>query len=155
MILRRFDYSLQNASKTQESAPPFCIDMARLFELYVLNLLGSQSNNICFQFSGYSGYTDYLKIDEQIIIDSKYKLNYRYDSNDIRQLSGYARDKRILEQLKILDEREIKCLIIYPNENGYSKLPKSLIQASEPIPQFRNFFKISIKLPIINNNLNH
>lgn len=151
MILRRFDYSLQNTSKTEDSAPPFSIDMARLFELYVLNLLGGKSDNICFQFSGYSGDTDFLKIDEQIIIDSKYKLDYGYDSNDIRQLSGYARDTQIIKKLKVVDDREIKCLIIYPNKMGFTTLPNFLIQSSKPIHQFRNFYKISVKLPTTKN----
>ena len=35
-ILRRYDYSLSNVSKETHSTPPFWIDMARLFEMYVL-----------------------------------------------------------------------------------------------------------------------
>ena len=106
--------------------------------------MGGKSDNICFQFSGYSGDTDFLKIDEQIIIDSKYKLDYGYDSNDIRQLSGYARDTQIIKKLKVVDDREIKCLIIYPNKMGFTTLPNFLIQSSKPIHQFRNFYKISV-----------
>ncbi|MBO7598846.1 MAG: TonB-dependent receptor [Bacteroidales bacterium] len=151
MILRRFDYSIQEAGKQEETTPPFWIDMARLFELYVLYLLGGRSGNIEFQFPGYSGSTDFLKIDEQIIIDTKYKLDYNYDSNDIRQLSGYARDRKILKKLGVTDEDncEIQCLIIYPNKNGFPQLGDNLISESIPIQEFRNFYKISVKLPVI------
>lgn len=147
MILRRFDYSLRNVKETFEN-PPFYIDMSRLFELYVLNLLGGENENLRFQVHGYSGVADFLKIDEQIVIDTKYKPDYGYDRQDIRQLSGYARDRKILSVLNVADDREIKCLIIYPDENGFLQLGDDLISECIEIPQFRNFYKISVKLPI-------
>ena len=57
---------------------------------------------------------------EGMIIDTKYKHKYQqeqYQIEDIRQLSGYARDVKVLSRLGLKTEQQqdilIGCLIIY------------------------------------------
>lgn len=178
LILRRYDYSINNISTFEQETVPYWIDMSGLYELYVyaqlINTYGKE--NIGFQVSGYENTAvDFIKKDERLIIDAKYKP--RYDNlnmgilDDIRQISAYARDKKILATLgvDIHSTDEIKCLIIYPqlpkqtandNKNLSDKEKpkeqkavfidgnnKRLINQSSEIAQFRNFYKISIPLP--------
>ena len=173
MILRRFDYSIREASSEQHSTPPFWIDMARLYEMWVWGkLTTAYPEQIEFQVQGHcKTAVDFIKKDEKIILDAKYKPHYE-DSNrgvldDIREISGYARDKQILKQLGgDKEENEIKCVIIYPEpeklksdkENHEAdndcKMVKTFLydtllsQCSE-IKWFRNFYKISVPLPIV------
>ncbi len=126
--------------------------MSKLFELYVLGLLkdrfGKQLN---FQVNGNYGYLDFLLCSDNLkmITDAKYKHRYseEYKSADIRQISGYARDKAILDKLKVSYETVIDCLIIYPDQNAQEELSESL--KSEEIHQFAHFFKLPVKLPVV------
>lgn len=178
IILRRYDYAISNTVKSEQETRPYWIDMSRLYELYVYKTLIDRYglDSIYFQVKGHGKTAvDFIKKDEQMIIDAKYKPRYR-DSNanmleDIRQISGYARDKKILKALGVnLDENtEIKCLIIYPepqklnsevtedNEENdedcttfESKNNQSIIEQAANITWFRNFYKIRIPLPTIN-----
>lgn len=132
LILRHFDYSIDNASETAQSVRPFCIDMPRLYEMYVLSLLRkAYGDQIKFQVKGCrKTQVDYIKISEseKLIIDAKYKPQYNEGNrgilDDIREISGYARDKKILDALEWNPEDEFakgnyfpKCLIIYPDPN--------------------------------------
>lgn len=49
-----------------------------------------------------------------MVMDTKYKLHYKlgHIHEDIRQVSGYARLKKVREKLDINDDRNISCLII-------------------------------------------
>jgi 5-methylcytosine-specific restriction enzyme subunit McrC len=169
MLLRRFDYSISAVSDEYQSTPPFWIDMSRLYEMWVLSKLNvAFPGQIKFQVDGHCRTkVDYIKKDEKIIMDAKYKPHYE-DSNrgildDIREISGYARDKKILKRLDA-DEQEVKCVIIYPKpislqSNGtdtdtddtckkidYFEKGELIPQCSE-INWFRNFYKISVQLP--------
>lgn len=171
MILQRFDYSLSNATQEQHSTPPFWIDMARLYEMYVYSKLNSAyPNQILFQVAGHCrSAVDYIKKDEKIIMDAKYKPHYE-DSNrgiidDIREISGYARDKKILKALDA-DENEVECVIIYPHKEILRQeeigdpiddcKETTTFENSDFLPQcseikwFRNFYKISVPLPKLN-----
>ncbi|MBO4738467.1 MAG: hypothetical protein J5606_02790 [Bacteroidales bacterium] len=171
MLLRRYDYSISEASKEQHSTPPFWIDMARLYELYVYSKLNAAyPGQIDFQVGGYCRTkVDYIKKDEKIIIDAKYKPHYEESNrgiiDDIREISGYARDRKILKRLGT-DEQEVKCVIIYPDpiklesdeidtdvddncKELYSFEKGDLILQCSEIKWFRNFYKISIKLPLL------
>ena len=175
MILRRFDYSIREASSEQHSTPPFWIDMARLYEMWVLGkLMAAYPEQIEFQVQGHcKTAVDFIKKDEKIILDAKYKPHYE-DSNrgildDIREISGYARDKRILKQLGgDKEEKEIKCVIVYPEPEKLKsyeddkeadsdcKVVKTFLQDTvlsqcSEIKWFRNFYKISVPLPIREN----
>ncbi len=171
MLLRRYDYSISEASKEQHSTPPFWIDMARLYELYVYSKLNAAyPEQIEFQVAGHcKTAVDFIKKDECLIMDAKYKPHYDNSNrgiiDDIREISGYARDKKILKRLGS-DEQEIKCVIIYPNPIKFESdeidtdiddncKELNVFEKGDLIPQcseikwFRNFYKISVKLPMI------
>ncbi len=174
MLLRRYDYSISEASQDQHTTPPFWIDMARLYEMYVYSKLNAvYGSQIAFQVPGhFRTAVDFIKKDECIILDTKYKPHYENSNqgiiDDIREMSGYARDTRILRALGAADDgSEINCVIIYPEprcfkpEEGEADIvdvcpEMSMFDGSPIIPQcseikkFRNFYKISVKLPITN-----
>lgn len=185
LILRHFDYSIDNASETAQSVRPFCIDMPRLYEMYVLSLLRkAYGDQIRFQVKGCrKTQVDYIKKseNERLIIDAKYKPRYNEGNrgilDDIREISGYARDKKILDALEWNPEDEFakgnyfpKCLIIYPDPNTkfeYEEGEKEDQEMREmtdgfqkegilsdtthirEIPGFKDFYKIAVPLPIL------
>ena len=162
MIIKRFGYNLRDIDEKVVSVPPFWIDMPKLFELYVLGLLKEQyGSKIQFQAKGNYGEPDFILMSEseKIVIDTKYKHIYqnneqhqnRFNSDDIRQICGYARDRKILNRFGYTDEEMhnvvVDCLIIYPDQNSSEKLPEYL--KAHPIDQFVKFYKIPVKLPTI------
>ena len=179
MLLRRYDYSISEASEEQHSTPPFWIDMSRLYEMWVFSQLEkAYPGQIQFQVKGHCGTAvDFIKKDECLIMDAKYKPHYDYSNrgiiDDIREISGYARDWKILQRLTINKtySEEIKCLIIYPEPvvfqtdetlseeerqdisndtcKDVTTFDGNLIDLCSEIKWFRNFYKISIKLPMI------
>lgn len=153
-ILRRFGYDIQATEKNSKKVPPFWIDMSLLFETYVLGLLKEKyGNNIKYHISTYGNEIDFGKPDEKLIIDTKYI--YKWDSKDnhdnIRQLSGYARNKSIREKLTGEDnETDIfPCLIIYPSFEGIDKFSKDKImdEPQKAIEHYIKFYKLGVKLP--------
>jgi 5-methylcytosine-specific restriction enzyme subunit McrC len=160
LILKRFGYNIKEIDLHKNKivkVPPFWIDMPKLFELYVLGMLKDKYfNNIKFQIQGTFGQPDFVFVtdNEKIIIDTKYKRKYqheKYQAEDIRQLSGYARDTGILSKLGCISTEDqnkvIDCLIIYPDQTASEKLADDLKE--KPIIGFTRFYKMAIKLPII------
>ena len=162
-ILRRYDYSLSQINCDNRSTPCFWMDMSRLFELYVYSKLSkAYPNQILFQVDGYERTkVDFIHKADHIIIDAKYKPQYKKSSEgiipDIREISGYSRDKEILKNFPNLNQdEECKCLIIYPNkdssfdESGGKSLWESSDSDSSLEKNFRNFRKLGISLPTVN-----
>jgi len=160
LILKRFGYNIKEIDTLNNKTvqvPPFWIDMPKLFELYVLGLLKDKYfNSIKFQIQGTYGQPDFVFVteNEKMIIDTKYKRKYqqeKYQADDIRQLSGYARDKKILSRFgyitKEQQDKVIDCLIIYPDQTASDKLADDLKE--KPISGFTKFYKMAIKLPVI------
>jgi len=158
LILKRFGYNIKNTEKKETvQVPPFWVDMSKLFELYVLGLLKERyGNQLEYQFTKQHNELDFLlnTEKEKIVIDAKYKRKYQqhYDINDIRQLSGYSRIKKVVEHLGYKSDEEqatavIDCLIIYPDQNAALSLHHNL--KKESIPQFVKFYKHGIRLPEI------
>jgi len=157
MLLRRYDYSISEASQEQHTTPPFWIDMARLYEMWVLSVLQKNSiNEILFQERGFYGrqIADFVIREEKMVLDVKYKPDYQnigfVDINDIREISGNARDEKLLPDIS--EEYSPRCVILYPG-NECELLPESnklFCEQGTKIPNYRNFYKISIKLPITN-----
>ncbi|MCL2313047.1 MAG: McrC family protein [Firmicutes bacterium] len=151
-ILRHFGYSYKNADIAEnKELPPFWINMSKLFELYIFCLLKDEyGGNITYQQRGNYGEVDFLKIDEKLIIDAKYKLVYtkdgEYDIENIRQLSGYARDKGVLKKLKVDENFVVDCVIIYPDEKSDDNFKDRNLKNHE-IEQFAKFYKCGICLP--------
>ncbi len=161
IILKRFGYNINKTSETNNiQIPPFWIDMSKLFELYVMSLLKDKfTNNILYQPQLHYGKPDFLLKNQKIIIDTKYKRYYNQElkgqkqwqrdaiAQDVRQLSGYARDKKLLEILDLQTTDITPCLIIYPNDQADTDLPDDLL--NQEIKEFVAFYKLGIKLPLI------
>lgn len=156
LILKRFGYNIHTIDINQKvKTPPFWLDMSKLFELYVLGLLKDEyKNQIKFQEKGTFGNPDFLLVANNFkqIIDAKYKTVYqgyhKYDPDDIRQLSGYARDVGILKKLGIdkykWSQTVVDCMFIYPDQNASENLFSNEIAE---VGGFVNFFKRPIRLP--------
>lgn len=153
LILKRFGYNISNTIKETVQSPPFWIDMTKLFELYVLGLLKDRfQNQVKFQFKHYGNELDYLLNNEdyQMVIDAKYKLKYlngKHDE-DIRQVSGYARLKKVYEDLNKKQGEVIDCLIIHPDQNGLDNL-LSVDLKEKDIEHYYDVYKLGVKLPLV------
>lgn len=166
-ILRRFAYNISSTSADVVETPPFWIDMPRLFELYVYHkLLDANENDtgkILYQFGTYGNYLDLLINNglDSIIVDTKYKLHYQnsHIHQDIRQVAGYARLKKVREKLAIPpdDDRNIACLIIHPTfstKDSDLSLASLKTKLEDPkgtyqIKAYHKVYKIGIPLPVI------
>lgn len=153
MILKRFGYSLsETKSQFTEKTPPYWIDMSLLFELYVYGKLYEEhGKKIQYQSKGKYGNVDFLKLDDKIVIDTKYKMIYNtpeYDIKNIRQVSGYARDINIRKKLKAAKDELLSCCIIYPDKTASPNFKdRNLLE--KPIEQFEKVYKIGVVLPRI------
>ena len=158
LILQRFSYSIQKTEQQkEEQVMPFYINMPLLFEIYVLAKLREKyGSDIQYQVKGKFGEADYIKQGEGVplILDAKYKTKYKedkYDTNDIRQLTGYARDKDILKKLGVKDDLTVvSCMILYPNQDGIEEFTDGnlLNEKKEDIDGFTHFYKLGISYPI-------
>lgn len=161
-ILKRFGYSLKKANNSEGGTPAFWIDMSRLYEVYVYGLLNkAYGKQILFQVPGYyQSAADFIKLDEKLIIDTKYKPRYGKGNSgiidDIRQVSGYARDEKIISHFNDdPNEAEVyPCLIIYPGKQDPEDVElvhfnpeESLLNKARKIRGFKNFYKLGVKLP--------
>lgn len=174
-ILKRFSYNITKTAQQKIETPPFWIDMPQLFELYfyyqLLKANPADEKYIHYQFSTYGNSLDILisKPGFEMVIDAKYKLKYNksHIHEDIRQVSGYARLKKVIHQIKAdnpewEDHKTIDCLIIYPelkmpsgeevNISGKFSLENIKKQSGDPenqIAAYDKVFKLGISLPII------
>ena len=164
MVLRHYDNSIHNIDRdeTQETVP-FWIDMARLFELYTYSKLNDRyPGQIGFQKSGYGGVCDFLKIskgisEERLIMDAKYIPKYKNKDikwEDIQEISGYARDKKILAELGWFKNGELNvqdvppCVVIYPEYGEVNDtFGENLLDNAEAVSDYTNFYKIAVKVP--------
>jgi 5-methylcytosine-specific restriction enzyme subunit McrC len=168
LILKRFGYNITNTQQTTILTPPFWIDMSKLFELYVWGLMiPKYGSEVEFQFQSNYGKLDYLLTKQKIIVDAKYKTYYNVEfktlpekrkekvATDIRQISGYARDTKVLLELGKSKEEQLtfvpECLIIYPILANDSDDHAVLIdiEAKTPITEFVGFYKLSVKIPVM------
>ncbi len=171
LLLRRFGYSLRAAEgqAARVRVPPHWIDMAGLFELYVLGQLRQQlgSQSVLYgeaQAKGHYGLPDFLVPGaEPWIVDAKYKPAYQnvnYLIDDIRQLSGYARDRQVLAKLGVAHAAQgctvVRCLLVYPDRlakqevpdpQAVATLPAKAAWTAHPIREFVQFYKLAVRLP--------
>lgn len=161
-ILKRFSYNITKTTEEKISTPPFWIDMPKMFELYVYAQFLKdnpelQAKNFNYQFSTNGNALDFLicTSDKKIVVDTKYKLKYNYSQihEDIRQVAGYARLKKVRDEvgLQANNNEEISCLIIYPKPIGSevnTKLVMDLLLV-EKINAYHEVYKIGINLPTI------
>ena len=156
MIVRRQDRSIAEQSQTN-AVPCFWIDMALLFERYVLGLLRScYGEDVVYQFKGVIGERpDFLLHhgDEKLILDTKYMENVVGKIDIIRQLSGYARDIAIQNKLGAAQDKVISCVLIYPEYAGSGKVSspsfafdnsRSMLERCKKIQGFSEFYSLSV-----------
>ena len=171
LVIKQLGYSFYSKDDLKTNKlPPFWINMSKLYELYVYSKLkeGYPQHNISFQVSGKYGFVDFLDRKRKIIIDAKYKLLYAddknkhdYDINDIRQLSGYARDIGVLGKFGYKSQEEqdrvvVDCVIIVPDKKSPSNfINRELININNKINQFTKFYWAGIRLPAIERLLNN
>lgn len=159
LILRHFSYSLSNIeTKKTNKVKPYWIDMSLLFEIYVYGKLRDKfKSNIKYQPNGSYGNVDFIKtsdddiLEDKMIIDTKYKPIYReskYDIDNIRQISGYARDVGLRKKLKVKKGEMVPCCIIYPSQERATCFNKQSLK-EEQITQFEDFWKVGIALPTL------
>lgn len=154
MILHRYDYSITNITTAEEEyCPVFWIDMAMLYEYYVLGLLReAYGSKIHYQEHGHTGYPDFVCYSPKVVMDTKYIPRFEHTNLDtyiVRQLSGYSRDKRIFPTKQ---ESNIPCVVIYPiedeEENPFRNKPLETFLSAED-RNIWNFHRISVPLPQI------
>ena len=162
-ILKRFAYNITQTTNDKVVTPPFWIDMPRLFELYAYSKMieanPTDRKAIHYQFSTHGNFLDILvsKPDFQMVIDAKYKLHYQngHLHQDIRQVAGYARLNKVREKLKVTDDRNIDCLIIYPDmEKGIMDFSLENIinqknKEENKIKAYHKVYKLGVMLPLI------
>ena len=167
MILRRYDNSIDRASAEEHAIPAFWIDMSLLYEHYVLGALRkAYGPKILYQENVATGKPDFLYVDEArpLILDTKYKPRYgagAFDVEDIRQLAGYARDRKALKKLGIQEAEMqnsaiVPCVIIYPEAQGAdvkfdgSRSPVDQVRLKvAPIGEFVGFYRVGFPLPVL------
>lgn len=180
MILKRFNYSISDTKINDDFTPVFWIDMARLYEVYVYSKLYEQyGEKIKFQVPGYwRTAVDFIDTENKIVIDTKYKPKYNESNGgiiaDVRQISAYARDCKILNAMSLNQNNIVDCLIIYPekmidnihkdsndtsddecNELISFKNVSNLLNNASAINGYKRFYKLSFPMPIQNiNNTN-
>lgn len=172
MILRKFNYSISETKISMDFTPAFWIDMSRLYEVYIYSKLYERYGDIIkFQVMGYwKTAVDFVDTDKKIVIDTKYKPQY-IESNggiveDIRQISAYARDSKILKTMGCSGNSLVDCLIIYPekiinNEHENDSTSDdcaqlnslddidSLLHKATPIKGYERFYKLSFMMPYL------
>ena len=154
MILHRYDYSITNITAAEEEyCPVFWIDMALLYEHYVLGLLReAYGEKINYQKHGHTGYPDFVCYSPKVVMDTKYIPRFEsgnFDTYIVRQLAGYSRDKGIFQTNP---ENNIPCVIIYPvegkEENPFKDKPLEDFLKEEDHCLW-NFHRIPVPLPIL------
>ena len=152
-ILKRFSYNITETTQQKVTIPPFCIDMPKLFELYVYKKLQEQFGREAVTYHLTADYTelDFLlnTPEYKMVIDAKYKPIYEEGKviDDIRQVSGYARLTKVYEKLGLKDSNElIDCLIIYPSLEENKDLNFSKL---ETIESYAKIYKQSLSIPLI------
>ncbi len=166
-LIRRFGNSISNIQRPPQNIPAFWIDMPRLYEVYVYSLLEkAYPGVVLFQVQGsHNTQVDFIKIDERIIMDTKYKPRYDFSNEniveDIREISGYARDESILSHMGYNSHDAnsipvIPCFIIYPYGDTQKPIETyfpatGLLSRREEskIHGFLNFYKIGVPLPTL------
>ena len=149
--------------------------MSLLYEHYVLGALRkAYGPKILYQENVATGKPDFLYVDEErpLILDTKYKPRYGAETfdagdvlDDIRQLAGYARDRKVLKMLGIQeaegqDSAVVPCVIIYPEVRGgdvkfdgmYSPIDQVQLEVA-PLGELVEFYRMGFPLPVLSAGL--
>ncbi len=157
LILKKYGYNISNTTTDKIKTPPFWIDMSKLFELYVFKKLKEvfpKNKVVKYHLTINQQEPDFvLNCDDlKMVIDAKYKPRYFKSEilmDDARQISGYARMKKMYQELNEPDlSKVLDCLVIYPDQTGGIELLKSNLK-NNPSKHYVHFYKVGIKLPVI------
>lgn len=158
-LLKKKGYNQDSKSSETVLTPPYWIDMSKLFELYVFKKLRDifpHHNEVEYHIKSNLQEIDFLINSPvnniQIIVDAKYKPRYkdqRVSTEDIRQVSGYARMKKIYDRLDIDKGKVIDCLIIYSHQSCIDKFSLEQFNNLDKEKGYVNFYKLGISLPYI------
>ncbi len=156
MIFQRFGFTLNSPIKDYVyKIPPFHINMPELFERYVEVQLRKKYNDLID--GNKKKYTwemrpDFLLPSKNMIIDAKYK--YWIDNNtsrdrkdDYLQLSLYARENKILEDINIEENKLAEILFIYPSASIIDKCEVNVDDKVDDNENFKHFYKLGIYMP--------
>lgn len=159
MILKKYGYNISKVSEEVHKTPPFWIDMSKLFELYVFKQLKSifpLPKEVKYHQKMHYQEPDFIVNSKtrgiQLVVDAKYKP--KYESQDIlkedaRQVSGYARLKKMYVELGIEDHtRVIDALIVYSSQNKPSDLTFERL-LEDTSDAYVRFYKVGISLPFM------
>ena len=157
-ILKRYGYNISTANSSVIKTPPFWIDMSKLFELYVFSKLKerfSQHKEVTYHKKFNYLEPDFIiKTNDGIykmVVDAKYKPQYKdgnISTEDIRQISGYARLKKVYKFLEFENDKTIDCLVIFSNQTASRKDFKGEKFKLEEEKEYNRFYKIGIELPV-------
>ncbi len=160
LILKRYSYTISEINPTKIQTPPFWIDMSKLFELYVFAKLKQrfpEKNEVIYHKN-----INYLELDFLInskrenifmVVDAKYKPQYadrKIHKEDLRQVAGYARLKEVYVILKVDYNKNIDCLIIYPNLDGGNLNYLEVDLKANPLKKYVGMYKLDLNLPFSN-----
>jgi len=147
-----------------------------LFELYfyyqLLKANPFDEEYIHYQYSTHGNYLDFFisKSGYEMVIDTKYKLKYNTSQihEDIRQVSGYARLKKVINGIKKNnpgwdEDKIVDCLIIYPQLDMFSNQDEKKIvkdfslenikeqfnNTENQISAYQKMYKIGMSLPVL------
>lgn len=162
-ILRLYDYSLTKVTAREELCPVFWLDMSLLYEHYVLGLLReAYGDRIEYQKEGATGCPDFVCYQPPLVMDTKYKPHLaggKLDTDIVRQLAGYARDRRLFSEAPTVPipcpTAPIPCLVIYPTTEEAEPNPF----AAHPLEDFLcperedkdiwGFYRLAVPLPTL------
>ena len=154
--------AFKKAEREPRRILPYWIDMAQLFELYVLADLRGNAAVRDVQYHRLfkpGGEPDFL-VDLQgpeipfecCVADAKYKPKYVNDElykDDARQLSGYGRVTKVIDWMSARGHSDrkhiIPCLIIHPDQSSENKHVD--FSKLRPLKHWEDFWKIGIQIP--------
>jgi 5-methylcytosine-specific restriction enzyme subunit McrC len=158
LILKRYGYNISKANSAVVSSPPFWLDMSKLFELYVYSKLRERfphHNEVSYHKTFNFLEPDFIikSVDGEIkmVVDAKYKPQYhdgKINTDDIRQISGYARLEKVYKFLEYEEKKVVDCLVIYSSQLSGRKDFKGNNFNFEKEKEYHQFYKIGIELPI-------
>src|SRR5690606_3003518 len=91
----------------------------------------------------------------EMVVDAKYKMHYRssHIHEDIRQVAGYARLKKVYEAFKKTKTQKdiIDCLIIYPTDKELSDDYRfeCVLDTNSEIKAYNKVYKLGLPMPYI------
>ena len=135
--------------------------MSKLFELYVYAKLkerfperGEVIYHKKFNYLEPDFILNSQKENYKMVVDAKYKPQYQngnVNTDDIRQVSGYARLKSVYNYLNIKNYNDvIDCLIVFSEQSLERTDLNGISLKTNKESNYVNFYKIGIKLPTLN-----